>query len=210
MLGLAMDNEIRPAASFADPLLVLVPKSQWIADHNYLLWLLAYVPLNFALWAKDRRAFVHFLYLGGVLSLLRGVCILGTGFGPVEGADVNAGMPVADAVSAWWQLVNPISALTSDAPHVYLTKDMFFSGHAATTFLLFCYCWPHPRLRWLSAAAHVGIVAVVFLAHLHYTVDVVGAWAITGVVFWLGRRLLPLARFRANDVGSPVTAHAAG
>jgi hypothetical protein len=196
MLGLAMVNEIRPAASFADPLLPLVPKSVWVADHNYLLWLLAYVPLNFALWAKDRRAFVHFLYVGGGLSLLRGLAILVTGLGPVEGPDVNAGLSAPEALAAWWQLVNPVSALTSDAPHVYLTKDMFFSGHAATTLLLLLYCWPHPRLRWPALVAHLGVVAVVFLAHLHYTVDVVGAWVITGLVFWLGRRFLPFATFR--------------
>ena len=135
MIGLALVNERRPAPNLPDLLLDLIPRVDWIARHNYHLWVACYLPLAFWLWRRDRAAFVHFLYVGGLLSLLRGVCIPLTGLGPVEGPDVNAGMSWATIGQAWWALVNPISALTSDAAHVHLTKDLFFSGHTATTFL---------------------------------------------------------------------------
>lgn len=67
--------------------------------------------------------------------------------------------------------------------HAYLTKDLFFSGHTATTFLLLLYLWHRRRLRWVALAAHAIVVATVILAHLHYSIDIVGAWAITYCIF---------------------------
>jgi membrane-associated phospholipid phosphatase len=67
----------------------------------------------------------------------------------------------------------------------YLTKDLFFSGHTATTFLLLLYVWPWRRLRAAALAGHVLVVASVFLAHLHYTIDVAGAYAIAFAIFAL-------------------------
>ncbi len=40
------------------------------------------------------------------------------------------------------------------------------------------------RLAWMLAA-HVLVVASVFVAHLHYTIDVIGAYAITFSLFAL-------------------------
>ena len=51
------------------------------------------------------------------------------------------------------------------------------------TFLLFLYCRGKRLLGPLALAGHLVVTAIVFLAHLHYTVDVLGAWAITAVVF---------------------------
>jgi membrane-associated phospholipid phosphatase len=68
---------------------------------------------------------------------------------------------------------------------VYLTKDLFFSGHTATTLLLLLYAWRDPPLRWAMLVGHVAVVASVFFSHLHYTIDVVGAYAITFSLFVL-------------------------
>ena len=43
--------------------------------------------------------------------------------------------------------------------------------------------WPWARLRWIALAGHIFVVSTVFLSHLHYTIDVIGAWAITYCVF---------------------------
>ncbi len=183
MLGLALWNEGRPAPSLPDTVLALIPRSDVLARHNYTLWLLAYLPPGLWLWARDRRAFVRFLWVGGVVSLLRGLTICATGLGPVDGHDVNAGLDAATRWQAFLAIVNPLSALTTDAPHVYLTKDLFFSGHTSSTFLLWLYARRVPRLGTVALAAHGVTVAVVFGAHLHYTIDVVGAWAVTYAVY---------------------------
>lgn len=185
MVGMALWNEARPAPSLPDAVLDLVPRVGWIADHNYHVWLLCYIPVAIGLWRADRRAFVQFLWLGGWLSLLRGACVVATGLGPVHGPDVNAGMDAGTMWRTWVAIVNPVTALLTDAPHAGLTKDMFFSGHVATTFLLWLYCRPHRRLAAAAMAGHVIVTASVFFAHLHYTIDVLGAWAITGLIWML-------------------------
>ena len=191
MIGLALLNEARPAPSLPDVMLDLVPRVDCIAQHNYHLWLVCYLPPALWLWRQDRAAFVHFLYVGGVLSLLRGLTVGLTGLGPVEGPDLNAGVDGATLWQAWLALVNPVEALMGDAPHVHLTKDLFFSGHTATTFLLWLYCRGRPVLGWITLVAHVFIVSVVFAARLHYTVDVIGAWAITYSLHGLAVRRWP-------------------
>jgi hypothetical protein len=146
---------------------------------NYWIWLACYLPPALLLWRRDRQAFLRFLYLGGWLSLARGISVLLTGLGPVHGPDVNAGLHGAALLRAWVTLVNPFSTLFGGAAGVYLTKDLFFSGHASTTFLLWLYCRGRRPLGAIALAAHLIVVAVVFLTHLHYTIDVEGAWAIT-------------------------------
>jgi hypothetical protein len=94
---------------------------------------------------------------------------------------------------AWLVLINPFSTLFGNAARVYLTKDLFFSGHASSTFLLWLYCRGRGWLGPLALAAHLATVAVVLLAHLHYTIDVVGAWAITYSVYTLAERRWPVA-----------------
>jgi hypothetical protein len=182
MVALALVNEARPAPALRDMVLDAIPRVQWIAVHNYQLWLAAYAPVALALWRRDRDAFVRFLWVGGLLSLLRGLTIPLTGLGPTWGPDVNAGLPAATLLDAWVAIVNPVSALLTDAPHAYLTKDLFFSGHVSSTFLLWLYCRKDRVLGPVALAAHAFVVAVVFLAHLHYTIDVIGAWAITWCV----------------------------
>jgi hypothetical protein len=194
MVAVALWNEQRgPMPPLRDVALDHVPRVDWVVRHNYHLWLVAWLPL--ALWflRRDRAACLRFLWLGGVVSLLRAVTIPLTGLGPVDGLDQNAGADAATLWRSWLAIVNPWSALTSDAPHVALTKDLFFSGHVATTFLLWLYCRRIPRLGGVALVAHVGTTAAVLFAHLHYAIDVVGAWAVTFSVYvlaegWSARR----------------------
>jgi hypothetical protein len=192
MLLLALLNETRPAPSLPDSILSVIPRIEWVHRWNYHLWLLLYLPVALWLWRKSRPAFLHFLYVGGALSLLRGICIPLTGLGPVHGPDVNVGKPAAELITAWLALINPISALTGNAPSIYLTKDLFFSGHTATTFLLWLYCRGRGPIGRVGLLAHVLVVVVVFTAHLHYTIDVVGAWFITYGLFAAATKRWPV------------------
>ncbi|HXO19192.1 MAG TPA: phosphatase PAP2-related protein [Thermoanaerobaculia bacterium] len=193
MLLLSLSTEGRPAPSLPDTVLDRLPRLAGLERWNYLIWLACYLPPALFLWRRDRRAFLHFLYLGGVVSVVRGLCVGLTGLGPVFGADVNVGLRGAALVHAWLTLLNPLRSLFGDAAHVYLTKDLFFSGHVSTTFLLWLYCRGRGRLGAVALAGHLATVAVVFLTHLHYTIDVVGAWAITYSLFVLAERRWPLA-----------------
>jgi hypothetical protein len=192
MLFLSLLTEARPAPHLPDLVLDRLPRVEWLERTNYWLWLAVYVPVALWLWRRNRSAFVRFLYLGGAVSLARGLCVGLTGLGPAAGPDLHAGaagLRGLSLVAAWWSLVNPFSALFTDAPHLYLTKDLFFSGHVSSTFLLWLYARKEGRsIAWAAALAHAFTVAVVLLSHLHYTIDVVGAWAITYSFFALAGR----------------------
>jgi hypothetical protein len=126
------------------------------------------------------------MYLSGAVAVLRGACIIVTGLGPVYGADLHVDMTSAQRSQAFWHLANPFGLFSPSAgAQIYLTKDLFFSGHTATTFLLLLYVWPYPLLRWWMLVGHALVVASVFFSHLHYTIDVIGAYAITFSAFAL-------------------------
>jgi len=183
MLFMALAAERRAAPTLPDAVLSVTPRVEWINRYNYHIWLLCYVPLAVVLGVRNFPTFLRFMVAGGVISLLRGVSILMTGLGPVWGPDLNAGIAWHEVWEAWIQLINPLSSLLGSAPHIHLTKDLFFSGHTATTFLLALYCFRDRALRVPALVAHGVVVAVVFLSHLHYTIDVAGAYAVTFSVY---------------------------
>ncbi len=185
MVAAALWHESQPAPSLPDRVLDLLPRIEWVAHANYWLWLAAWVPLTILLLRRDRDAGVRFLWLGGWLSLARGACVVLTGLGPVDGVDRNAGAGGEQLRAAWLAIVNPVQALFTDAPHVALTKDLYFSGHVASTFLLWLYCRRVRGLAWPALVAQFATTAVVLLAHLHYSIDVVGAYTIAFAAYVL-------------------------
>ena len=188
MVLISIMNEGVPAPSLHDRIIAVVPYVSWIGRYNYHIWLLCYVPVAAWLWRVNRDRFVQFLYVGGVLSLLRGISIYVTVLGPVSGVDMNAGIPTNELIRSWLAIINPVAALTSDVTHIYLTKDLFFSGHTASTFLLWLYCLGHRSLSRVALVCHLIVVASVFLCHLHYTIDVLGAYAVTFSLYILAER----------------------
>lgn len=185
MIWMSLWAEARPAPSLPDAVLSHVPYVEWVDRYNFLLWSLAYLPLLGVLLARDPERFVRYNVSTGLLSLLRGLCVMATGLGPVRGADVNAGLSAETRSRALWEVLSPFGVFARDSPHLYLTKDLFFSGHASTTLLLALYLWRDRQLRWPALVGHVLVVASVFLSHLHYTIDVVGAYAIAFSLFVL-------------------------
>lgn len=179
-------NELRPAPTVPDTLLALVPRIDWLAHVNYYLWIACYFPPALYLLWRDRRLFARFILIDGAVSLTRALTIPLTGLGPPFGADVNALRPF-DFWPTWVRLVDPYRALVGDTAGIYLTKDMFFSGHIATTFLLYLFgrqLGRRPARVFL--ALQLFSLLVVFFSHLHYSIDVVGAYAITFALFTLG------------------------
>ena len=167
-----------------------MPRLDWLAHINYYLWILCYFPPALYLLYRHRGLFARFILIDGAISLTRGLMIPLTGLGPPFGADVNALRPFS-LWPTWWKLVDPVRALFGDAAGVYLTKDMFFSGHIATTFLLYLF---GRRLGKREARVFLGLqlfsLWVVFFTHLHYTIDVIGGYAVTFTLFTIGDRWL--------------------
>jgi hypothetical protein len=184
MLWLVLWAEARPAPTLPDAVLQFVPYVEWVDRHNYLLWLAAYVPVGLWLLKKNAELFIRYMVSSGLLAVLRGICVVATGLGPVHGADVNAGLSSEVRSTVFWQVINPFAFFApGGSAQVYLTKDLFFSGHTGTTFLLLLYVWRYPTLRAVMLVGHVIVVVSLFFAHLHYTIDVLGAYAVTYTLF---------------------------
>ncbi|HET9594466.1 MAG TPA: phosphatase PAP2-related protein [Anaeromyxobacteraceae bacterium] len=186
MQAAAVWNERRPApGALPDLALQTLPYVPAVARANYLLWLAVYLPLAVALLAEHPRRWVRYMVTGGLVSLARGGTLLLTGLGAPDPAHAGPGLGDRGFWQAWAELVSPWAPFARGGGQAYLTKDLFFSGHAATTFLLALYLWPRRGLRWAALAGHALVVASVLLARLHYAIDVAGAWAITFAVFVL-------------------------
>ena len=183
MTAAALWNELRPAPTLPDVVLARVPYVPAVANANYLLWLAVYLPLSLGLLWLSARRFARYTVTAGIVSLARGVTLLATGLGAPDPAHAGPGIAGHDPLQAFVELLSPWQVFAKDAMAAYLTKDLFFSGHTATTFLLLLYLWPSRRLRWPALAGHLAVVASVFLAHLHYTIDVLGAYAVALAVF---------------------------
>jgi hypothetical protein len=185
MTALALWSERRPAPTLPDAVLDALPYVGWVARANYVLWLALYLPLALALLLAEPRRWVRYMVTGGLVSLARGATIAATGLGAPDPARTGPGVGGRGFLEAFGELLSPLGVFARGSMGAYLTKDLFFSGHAATTFLLFLYLRDRPRLRRLALLAHVLVVASVLLARIHYAIDVVGAWAVTFAIYAL-------------------------
>lgn len=185
MSALALWNEMRPGVPLRDVVLEQIPYVEWVDHWNHWAWLFLYLPLSLCLLGTEPRAWLRYMIAGGVVSLARGVAIVLTNFGAPVTQRAGPGIGDRDYWRALVELVSPIDVFGNGSMKAYLTQDLFFSGHAATTFLLVLYLWHRPVLRWLALIAHVAMILAVLFAHLHYTIDIVGAWIITYAVFRL-------------------------
>jgi len=185
MLALALWNERVPGPTLPDLVLAHVPYVPWVERVNYVAWLVVYLPVSLALLFAEPPRWIRYMVTGGLVSLVRGVCIALTTLGPPDPAHAGAGIGARSFGEAYLELLSPWGVFAGGSARAYMTQDLFFSGHVATTFLLLLYVWHRPVLRALALLGHVAMVAAVVLAHLHYSIDVVGAWAVTFALFAL-------------------------
>jgi hypothetical protein len=85
-------------------------------------------------------------------------------------------------------LKDPIVNLFYGGTDVFITKDLFYSGHTSTQFLFFL-CLPKRRDKLIALAATVAVATLVLVQHVHYTIDVVFAFVFTWPIYLLGKRL---------------------
>jgi len=98
-------------------------------------------------------------------------------------------------------LRDPISAIFYPDQEPF-SKDLFFSGHTATAYLLFL-AMPLHKLRWiwLLAAAFIGLAVLV--QHIHWTIDVlvapIGAWLAWWASYFTVRWSVAAVRISRED-----------
>ena len=106
------------------------------------------------------------------MSLLRIICISLT---PIE--------PPYDLIP----IKDPISNIFYGSR--YITKDLFFSGHTATQFLMFL-CLKRKTDRTIVLVAAILIGVMVLVQHVHYSVDVLAAPLFAYISYWVTKSFL--------------------
>ena len=72
-----------------------------------------------------------------------------------------------------------------------VTKDLFYSGHTSTVFLMFlCVKKRKDKITLLAATLLVGFLLL--LQHVHYTIDVLAAPVFTFIIYFLVKRAFRL------------------
>jgi hypothetical protein len=68
----------------------------------------------------------------------------------------------------------------------FITKDLFYSGHTSTMFLMFL-CLQKRQHKIFALCATIAIGIMVLIQHVHYTIDVIAAPPMTYLVFITAR-----------------------
>jgi hypothetical protein len=85
-------------------------------------------------------------------------------------------------------LKDPISSLFYGGKEIFITKDLFFSGHTATQFLMFL-SFQKKGDRIITGITSIAIALMVLIQHIHYTIDVIAAFPLTYIVYLLGKKI---------------------
>ncbi|HWB26569.1 MAG TPA: phosphatase PAP2-related protein [Chitinophagaceae bacterium] len=150
------------------------------------------VPLFICIWLpglliayralKSPAIFINFLWSFLFLSAFRITTISVTALNPPKNLVI---------------LADPI--LSKFYGNNFITKDLFFSGHTATIFLMYlCLQKATDRIFALIAALLIG--AFVLIQHVHYTIDVVFAIPFAYLACYLGLKVAGVDKSnRLND-----------
>jgi hypothetical protein len=82
-------------------------------------------------------------------------------------------------------LIDPLSNLFYGKK--FITKDLFFSGHTSTLFLMHL-CFQHRRDKYFSLATTILVGALVLVQHVHYTIDVLAAPIFTFIAYKITKK----------------------
>jgi hypothetical protein len=117
------------------------------------------------------RMFLLFLWAFLFLSLFRILCIWFVPLNPPAGIK---------------NLTDPL--LSNFYGKKVITKDLFYSGHTATIFLIFL-CLQKKADKLFALLATLSVGTMVLLQHVHYTIDVVAALPFAFLSYIIGRKI---------------------
>ena len=160
--------EKRNGYLLADPLLGLLPPHNVSLAIFVVIWAIGLLGTLRA--AQDPYMFLTFIWAYWVLCLLRTLAITLVPLDPPVGLV---------------GLVDPISNFFYGEK--FVTKDLFFSGHTSSVFLIFL-CLPGRVDKGLALIATVVVGWLLLVQHVHYTLDVLGAIFFAWLAFWTVRR----------------------
>ncbi|WP_423149250.1 hypothetical protein [Rubrolithibacter danxiaensis] len=135
-----------------------------------ITWFMAVLAIIRAV--QDPTIFITFLYGFIILNISRFISIL-----------LIPCNPPADLIA----ITDPISNFFYGKS--YVTKDLFYSGHTATQFLIFL-CLRNRNEKILGIIATVLMGILVLVQHVHFTIDVIFAPLFTYISYYISVQIL--------------------
>lgn len=171
----------KPGITLNDPLLLWLPA----ADISIPLFVFLYAVVAIAVVALARHPliFLRTAQAYVLLLVLRMITMAVVTLEPPPGSVV---------------LQDPISTFFYPG-HQPFSKDLFFSGHTATVFLLYL-AVPKGLGRSLLLVATVLVGAAVLVQHVHWTVDVIAAPVFAWFAWWLAERTMDWSLYGSAPV----------
>lgn len=74
----------------------------------------------------------------------------------------------------------------------FITKDLFFSGHTSTLFLIFL-CQDSKRFKYYTLVSCLCVSLLVLIQHIHYSIDVLFAFPFTYVSYRSAKSIVKLS-----------------
>jgi membrane-associated phospholipid phosphatase len=153
-----------------DPVLSRLPARNISVPLFIIIWALSIYALIKG--AQHPRVFLTFLWAFILLSLLR---VLTIALVPLD--------PPVGLIG----LVDPISnAFYGDK---FVTKDLFFSGHTSTVFLIYL-CLPGRMDKKLALLVTLSVAFLLLVQHVHYTMDVLGGFLFAWISYQITTRIV--------------------
>jgi membrane-associated phospholipid phosphatase len=153
-----------------DPVLGVLTPHNISVPLFIIIWALSLLSIVRA--AQHPRMFLTFLWAFIPLSLFRMLTISMVPLDPPAGL-----IGLADPLSNFFY-----------GPK-FITRDLFFSGHTSTVFLLYL-CLPGKADKKLALAATLSVAILLLVQHVHYTLDVLGGFLFGWISWWISARLM--------------------
>lgn len=134
-----------------------------------IIWLMAFITIIRCI--QQPAIFLQFLWGFILLSISRVITIIA--------------VPL-NAPNQLIVLIDPISNYFYGK--TFITKDLFYSGHTATLFLM-CLCLKNKWDKFLTLLSTIIIGILVLVQHVHYTIDVVAAPFFTYFIYVLTNKI---------------------
>ena len=163
--------ELRQGVILNDWLLEQIPAADVSVPVFILIWSSAILLVSRII--KDPVIFLEFLLSFLLLCITR---IITISFFALE--------PPAGLI----ELKDPVSSLFYGGQAIFIKKDLFYSGHTATQFLMFL-TLTHKRDKLITAFTTICIAVLVLVQHIHYTIDVVAAFPFAYLVHLAGKKM---------------------
>lgn len=86
------------------------------------------------------------------------------------------------------ELKDPIANIAYGGNGIFITKDLFYSGHTGNMFLFFL-CLKHKWDKIIALTASFLVGTLVMIQHIHYSIDVMAAFLFTYFIYLGAKKL---------------------